>query len=54
MDRIKEKINEYIEKENTQYAIMIDGEWGSGKTFFIKNEYIKKEEKNDICFAIWS
>lgn len=30
-------VKEYIENKNTDYAIMIDGEWGSGKTYFVKN-----------------
>lgn len=32
---IKTEIEKYLNKENTDYAIMIDGEWGVGKTHFI-------------------
>lgn len=33
-----EKITaEYFKKKNTQYALLINGKWGSGKTFFWKN-----------------
>ena len=33
-------IDAFINNHFYQYAIMINGEWGSGKTYFIKNELI--------------
>ena len=36
-EEICELILRYIKKENTEYAILMDGKWGAGKTFFIKN-----------------
>lgn len=30
-------ISDYIKQEDTDYAILINGGWGSGKTFFLKN-----------------
>ncbi|AUC23870.1 hypothetical protein BTO15_17995 [Polaribacter sejongensis] len=37
----KEKIEviftDYLKKQNTQYALLLNGKWGSGKTFFWKN-----------------
>ena len=38
---IKEFLNYYIGLPNPQYAVLLKGKWGSGKTHFI-NEY-KKE-----------
>ena len=35
-DRIKEIFKEYLEKEDTNYAIFIDAKWGHGKTFYWK------------------
>ena len=35
-------INEYIKNNKINYAIMIDGDWGSGKTFFVKKNVLKK------------
>ena len=35
-------IKEYLKIINTDNAILIDGEWGSGKTFFVKNRIIKE------------
>lgn len=36
-EEICELILRYIRKENTEYAILINGKWGVGKTFFINN-----------------
>lgn len=45
LNEIKQEIVGYIQRENTYpYALMIDGEWGSGKTYFVKN--IIKEINN--------
>lgn len=37
-------LSEYINDPKMKYAILIDGEWGSGKTYFIKNNFEKKHE----------
>ena len=34
MDDLVESILDYIRADYTDYAIMINGEWGSGKTYF--------------------
>lgn len=31
---------DYVQNDKTNQAILIDGEWGSGKTYFILNEFI--------------
>ena len=33
---IIEVVKEYLNSNIYNYAVMIDGEWGSGKTYFIK------------------
>ena len=44
MDDLVESILDYIRADYTDYAIMINGEWGSGKTYFwnnkIRNKYV--------------
>lgn len=35
---IKGVVKEYLDKEHTDYAIMIDGVWGCGKSFFVEND----------------
>ena len=37
---IKDYLNDYVESKNPQFSVMLNGLWGSGKTFFIK-ELIK-------------
>lgn len=34
--QIKEEILRYIKDQTYNYAVLIDGEWGSGKTYFVK------------------
>lgn len=34
----------YLDDETYNYAVMIDGEWGCGKTYFIKKSLIKEIE----------
>lgn len=43
---MKDRIIKYINEEETDYAIMIAGEWGVGKTYYIKNS-LKKELENE-------
>lgn len=47
--QIKKEIMRYLDDQNYNYAILIDGEWGSGKTYFITHELkdaIEEFEKN--------
>ena len=37
-DHIQDIFNDYLKAENTQYTIMINGSWGSGKTHFWKEK----------------
>ena len=34
MEDLVESILDYVRADYTDYAIMINGEWGSGKTYF--------------------
>ncbi len=46
--QVKEEVRRYLQDESYNYAVLIDGEWGCGKTFFVKNELsqaIKEQEK---------
>ena len=44
MDELIESILDYVRSDYTDYAIMINGEWGSGKTYFWNNQIKKKIE----------
>lgn len=46
--QIQDEILRYIKDMSYNYAVLIDGEWGSGKTYFVKNtliNIIKKQEE---------
>lgn len=44
-EQIKRAINIYLDANRTDYAVMISGDWGSGKTYLLK-ENIYSEIKN--------
>ena len=41
-------IKDYINDSIYNYAVLIDGEWGSGKSFFIKEHLIPEIEVNNV------
>lgn len=55
-EQIIEIIKSYIKMKNCNYAILIDGQWGTGKTFFVKNALMpiinKDEEKGKKAIYI--
>lgn len=48
LNNLNELISVYLNTQKTDYAILINGEWGSGKTFYIKNELIPFIEKIEL------
>ena len=48
MDELVESVLDYIRKPYTDHAVMINGEWGSGKTYFWNNKVRSKIESTDI------
>ncbi len=48
MEDLVESILDYIRADYTDYAIMINGEWGSGKTYFWNNKVRNKIESMQI------
>ena len=52
MEDLIESILDYIRSDYTDYAIMINGEWGSGKTYFWNNKIRPKIE--NIYVIIWN
>ena len=45
---LKEYIKFYLKLNNPQFAILINGKWGSGKTFFIKNQIDKWNAESNV------
>ena len=48
MEDLVESILDYVRSDYTDYAIMINGEWGSGKTYFWNNQIRKKIESMNL------
>ncbi len=48
MDDLVESILDYVRSDYTDYAIMINGEWGSGKTYFWNNKIRSKIESMQV------
>ena len=44
MEDLVESILDYIRADYTDYAVMINGEWGSGKTYFFIHKIRNKIE----------
>lgn len=45
---IESAVKDYIESKDTDYAIMITGEWGVGKTYFLKNNLYETFKKANL------
>ncbi len=61
-NQIKEAVKNYIRDEEAKYAIMIDGAWGSGKTYLYKNHLIeaidsiergKNKRKHNVYISLY-
>ena len=51
---VSEFLKYYIDKENKlEYAILLDGEWGAGKTYFIKSFMVEQGRKNFIYISLY-
>ena len=48
MEDLVESILDYIRSDYTDYAVMLNGEWGSGKTHFWNNKIRKKIESMQL------
>lgn len=46
-DKIVKVIIDYVEEDLYKYAVLIDGEWGCGKTYFIKEYLCEKLEEHE-------
>lgn len=45
-------LNTYLSDRNNCYAILIDGDWGSGKTYFIKEFMNSQNNKNIVYLSL--
>ena len=61
-EEIVDAVINYVCDENAKYAILIDGAWGSGKTYLYENylvdaidsaEVRKKERKQNVYISLY-
>src|SRR5208283_2530975 len=55
MNSLTSSILAYLDELETDYAVLINGEWGSGKTYFVKNQLfssIRKHHRDMRCIHI--
>ena len=52
-NEILDFLKEYESNPRKKYAVLIDGAWGSGKTYFIENEYILPADKNKLYISLY-
>lgn len=51
MENLKEIIKDFVKQSHKEMALMIDGEWGVGKTYFLKHLNPKEFGKEKIIFV---
>jgi hypothetical protein len=49
-ENLADNLTEYLKLQKDGYVLNVDGEWGSGKTFFLKAWQNKLNEDNPTCF----
>lgn len=54
MKHIDEAILNYVRQKNTDYAVLLTGKWGSGKTYYLNNTLKGKIEENGFKMIIIS
>lgn len=55
ISNIENSIQDYLNEEQSDYAIMLSGEWGAGKTYFVKDEVfrlIKGSKKREVYVSL--
>ena len=52
-DQLNQYIKNYLENDKTQSAIMITADWGTGKSYYIKNKLVPfLDSKGKKCIVI--
>ena len=55
VDELNCYIKHYLEEDKTKTAIMLTGEWGSGKTYYVENVLVPflQEQKKRAAVSGW-
>ena len=46
---LTQAIKRYLEDDSDNYAIMVTGPWGCGKTHYVEN-YLRREAASDVAY----
>lgn len=50
MEKLNEIVIDYLKVKDTDYALMINGKWGCGKTYYLQHDFkdfIKKKNSDN-------
>ena len=50
MNELNEIISDYLQAKDTDYALMINGDWGCGKTYYLEHEFKEFVEQQKCPF----
>lgn len=50
MNELNEIISDYLQAKDTDYALMINGDWGCGKTYYLEHEFKEFVERQKCPF----
>lgn len=53
-DEYNSYIKNYLENDKTQSAIMLTAPWGTGKSYYIRNDLSRFLEENKLSYAVVS
>ena len=54
MERLNAIISDYLQVKNTDYALMINGKWGCGKTYYLEHDFKDFIEQQEYPFASYN
>ena len=54
MERLNAIISDYLQVKNTDYALMINGKWGCGKTYYLEHDFKDFIEQQEYPFASYT
>ena len=55
MEKLNEIVIDYLKVKDTDYALMINGKWGCGKTYYLERDFkdfIKKKNSDNAKFSV--
>lgn len=55
MEKLNEIVIDYLKVKDTDYALMINGKWGCGKTYYLEHgfkNFIEKKNSDNSKFSV--